>query len=44
VGVTFVPGLNRFLLTKPHYAPGGDRKAPEGDLSKVSGLGVFDAP
>ena len=44
VGVTFVPGLGRFLLTKPHYARGGNRTATEGDRSKVAGLGVFDAP
>jgi len=44
VGVTFVPALGRFLFTKPHYLADGDRQAPEGDRSKVSGLGVFDAP
>ena len=44
VGVTYVPALKRFLFTKPHYSPGADRQAPQGDRSKVSGLGVFDAP
>jgi hypothetical protein len=44
VGVAYNPGIGRFLLTKPHNAPGGDRKAPEGDRTKVAGLGIFDAP
>jgi hypothetical protein len=44
VGVSFVPAVGRVLLTKPHYAGGADRRNPEGDRSKVAGLGVFDAP
>ncbi|MCX7011341.1 MAG: hypothetical protein NTW86_02025 [Candidatus Sumerlaeota bacterium] len=44
VGVTFVPSIGRFLFSKPHYSPGADRVDPEGDRSKVSGLGIFDAP
>ncbi len=44
IGVTYVPALRRFLLTKPHYPPDGDREAIEGDRSKVAGLGVFDSP
>jgi hypothetical protein len=39
-----LPGLGRYLLSKPHYESGADRQAPEGDRSKVAGLGVFDAP
>ena len=44
VGVTFNPALGRYLLTKPHYAPGDDREAPNAADSGVAGLGVFDAP
>ena len=44
VGIQFVPAAGRFLLTKPHNAPGADRSLPEGDRSKTAGLGVFDAP
>lgn len=44
VGVQFVAGLDRFLLTKPHFASGADRSLPEGDRSKCASLGVFDAP
>lgn len=44
VGVTFVPGLKRFLLTKPHFAAGANRELPGGDRSKLTGLGIFDAP
>ena len=44
MGVQFVPALGRFLLTKPHNAPGADRSLPEGDRSKTAGLGVFGAP
>jgi hypothetical protein len=44
VGVSFNPGLNRFLLTKPHYGPGDDREAVRPSLSGVSSFGLFDAP
>ena len=44
IGVTFVPGLGRFLLTKPHNAPARTASLPEGDRSKTAGIGVFDAP
>jgi hypothetical protein len=44
VGVQFIVGIDRFLLTKPYFEAGADRSLPEGDRSKCAGLGVFDAP
>jgi len=44
VGVSYVPGLKRFLLTKPHYAADDDRQAIAAKDSRMASFGLFDAP
>lgn len=44
VGVTYNAGLQRYLLTKPHFAPDDDRVVLNAADSRVASLGVFDAP
>ncbi|QGJ68815.1 Hypothetical protein PBC10988_4780 [Planctomycetales bacterium 10988] len=44
IGVSYNSGLKRFLLTKPHYCPGDDRKTPLVRDSGVASFGLFDAP
>jgi len=44
VSVVFHPGLDRILLTKPHYNNDDDRETIYLSKSGINGLGIFDAP
>lgn len=44
VDVCHHPGLNRFLLSKPHYGPGTDRQTVKPSEGGVASFGLFDAP
>ncbi len=44
VGVSYLPHLDRYLLTKPHYYPSDDRESPRAAGNGLASLGIFDAP
>ena len=41
LGIVYNPGLERYILTKPHFTEGDDR---DNVLASTSSLGIFDAP
>ena len=44
IGVSYHPGLQRYLLTKPHYAPDDNRETIFAPETHMGSLGVFEAP
>lgn len=44
IGVSHNPGLNRYILSKPHYAPNDNPTATAAKDSGMAALGIFDAP
>ncbi len=44
ISTVFHPGLNRILLSKPHYDYDDNRLTPYAPKSNISGLGIFEAP
>ena len=44
IGVSYNAGIQRFLLTKPHYCADDDRSAGDAAHTRVASFGMFDAP
>ena len=44
IGISYHPGLQKYLLTKPHYTPDDNRETIFPSEAHIASLGMFEAP